>query len=75
MVHGPVNIKKLGNHEVKIMKHFRCTFTEKEKKNGKKRNEIPWLLFSVGMIHVPVNIKKKGHLSYKGRIFLPLFLT
>ena len=60
------------------MKHFRCTlelFTEKEKKNGKKRNEIPWLLFSVGMIHVPVNIKKKGRLSYIGRIFLPLSLT
>ena len=36
MVHGPVNIKKLGNHEVKIMKHFRCTFTEKEKKKRKK---------------------------------------
>ena len=57
------------------MKHFRCTFTEKEKKTGKKRNESPWLLFSVGMIHVPVNIKKKGRLSYIGRIFLPLSLT
>ena len=59
------------------MKHFRCTlelFTEIEK-NGKKRNESPWLLFSVGMIHVPVNIKKKGRLSYIGRIFLPLSLT
>ena len=61
------------------MKHFRCTlelFTEKEKKkNGKKRNESPWLLFSVGMIHVPVNIKKRGRLSYIGRIFLSLSLT
>ena len=46
-----------------------------KKKNGKKRNESPWLLFSVGMIHVPVNIKKKGRLSYIGRIFLSLSLT
>ena len=46
-----------------------------ERKKRKKRNESPWLLFSVGMIHVPVNIKKKGRLSYIGRIFLPLSLT
>ena len=59
------------------MKHFCCTlelFMEKEK-NGTKRNESPQLLFSVGMIHVPVNIEKKGRLSYIGRIFLPLSLT
>ena len=46
----------------------------KEKK-GTKRNESPWLLFIIGMIHVPVNIKKKGRLSYIGRIFPPLSLT
>ena len=46
-----------------------------ERKIRKKRNESSWLLFSVGMIHVPVNIKKKGRFSYIGRIFLPLSLT